>query len=46
MLFVRGLVTQDGVNLASFTGTMRKIPRMARPSGEGHAARPGETQVD
>ncbi len=51
MLFVRGLVTQDGVNLASFTGTMRKIPRVARPRGEGHATRPdeqplGETQVD
>jgi acyl-coenzyme A thioesterase PaaI-like protein len=46
MLFVRGLVTQDGVNLSSFTGTMRKIPRPARSTAEGHAARPGETQVD
>ena len=46
MLFVRGLVTQDGVNLASFTGTMRKIPRPPRPTGEGHIARPGEMQVD
>ena len=46
MLFVRGLVTQDGVNLASFTGTMRKVPRQRRPDGEGHVARPGETQVD
>ena len=27
MLFVRGLVTQNGGNVASFTGTMRKIPR-------------------
>jgi uncharacterized protein (TIGR00369 family) len=36
MLFVRGLVTQDGGNVASFTGTMRKIPRPPRP----------DTQVD
>lgn len=27
MLFVRGLVTQNGGNVASFTATMRKIPR-------------------
>jgi acyl-coenzyme A thioesterase PaaI-like protein len=46
MLFVRGLVTQDGVNLASFTGTMRKVPRVPRSADEGHAVRPGETQVD
>ncbi len=27
MLFVRGLVTQRGGNVCSFTGTMRKITR-------------------
>ena len=31
MLFVSGLVTQDGGNVASFTGTMRKVPRAPRP---------------
>jgi hypothetical protein len=41
MLFVRGLVTQEGVNVASFTGTMRKIPRPARPDADGQAVRPG-----
>lgn len=30
MLFVRGLVTQRGENVASFTGTMRKVPRAPR----------------
>ena len=45
MLFVRGLVKQDGVNVASFTGTMRKIPRPTRPEGDGAAHRPG-AQVD
>ena len=30
MLFVRGLVTQGGQNVASFTGTMRKVPRVPR----------------
>jgi uncharacterized protein (TIGR00369 family) len=39
MLFVRGLVTQNGSNVASFTGTMRKIPRLPRPAGDGAAAR-------
>ncbi|WP_416909202.1 MAG: PaaI family thioesterase [Polymorphobacter sp.] len=46
MLFVRGLVTQEGVNVASFTGTMRKIPRLPRPEGDGAADRPVSTQVD
>lgn len=46
MLFVRGLVTQEGVNVASFTGTMRKITRLPRPEGDGNAARPVSTQVD
>ena len=32
MLFVRGLVTQSGQNVASFTGTMRKVPRSPRPA--------------
>ncbi len=32
MIFVRGLLKQDGVNVASFTGTMRKIPRLPRPA--------------
>ena len=27
LLFVRGLVTQNSANVASFTGTMRKVPR-------------------
>ncbi len=27
MIFVRGLLRQDGVNVCSFTGTMRKVPR-------------------
>lgn len=31
MIFVRGLLKQDGVNVCSFTGTMRKVPRMPRP---------------
>lgn len=39
MLFVRGLVTQDGENVASFTGTMRKVPRPARLETDG-APRP------
>ena len=34
MLFVRGLVTQGGVNVASFTGTMRKVPRTPRPAAD------------
>jgi uncharacterized protein (TIGR00369 family) len=46
MLFVRGLVTQDGVNVASFTGTMRKIPRPPPPKGDGAESRPVSTQVD
>jgi uncharacterized protein (TIGR00369 family) len=46
MLFVRGLVTQEGVNVASFTGTMRKVPRKPRPEGDGVAERPESTQVD
>ncbi len=46
MLFVRGLITQDGLNVASFTGTMRKIPRLPRPEGDGAASRPVSTQVD
>lgn len=40
LLFVRGLVTQEGENMASFTATMRKIPRPARPAGDGVTARP------
>ncbi|MBV8973320.1 MAG: PaaI family thioesterase [Sphingomonadaceae bacterium] len=31
MFFVRGLVTQNGGNVASFTGTMRKIVRRPPP---------------
>ncbi len=46
MLFVRGLVRQDGVNLASFTGTMRKIPRPGSVGGNGRSERPVSTQVD
>ena len=46
MLFVRGLVRQDGVNVASFTGTMRKIPRPPRPEDDGAAVRPASSQVD
>ncbi len=49
MLFVRGLVTQEGVNVASFTGTMRKIARPTRSADDGAAQRPGPvagTQVD
>jgi uncharacterized protein (TIGR00369 family) len=45
MLFVRGLVTQDGANVASFTGTMRKVPRKPRPDSDGHEGRPS-AQVD
>ncbi len=45
MLFVRWLVTQDGANVASFTGTMRKVPRRPRPDGDGHDGRPS-AQVD
>ena len=37
MLFVRGLVTQNGANVASFTGTMRKVPRTPRPTVDGTA---------
>ena len=37
MLFVRGLVTQNGANVASFTGTMRKVPRAPRPTVDGTA---------
>lgn len=40
MLFVRGLITQDGINVGSFTGTMRKIPRPPRSDGDGAAERP------
>ena len=40
MLFVRGLVTQDGERVASFTATMRKVPRTPRPSGDGATERP------
>jgi uncharacterized protein (TIGR00369 family) len=46
MLFVRGLVKQDGVNVASFTGTMRKIPRPGLTLGDGAAVRPQSQQVD
>ena len=46
MLFVRGLVKQDGVNVASFTGTMRKIARPGLTLGDGAAARPQSQQVD
>ncbi len=48
MLFVRGLVTQNGSNVASFTGTMRKIPRLPRPAGDGAESRPEpiSTKVD
>lgn len=46
MLFVRGLVTQDGVNVASFTGTMRKVPRRPRPEADGHEGRPTDTLAD
>ena len=43
MLFVRGLVTQGAVTVASFTGTMRKVPRPAqRPEVDGLGSRPGE----
>lgn len=45
MLFVRGLVRQDGVNVASFTGTMRKVPRIARPSGDAADTRPVTTKT-
>ena len=34
MLFVRGLLTQNGANVASFTGTMRKITRPPRVEGD------------
>ena len=37
MLFVRGLVTQNGNNVASFTGTMRKIPRTPRAGADAVA---------
>ena len=40
MLFVRGLVTQEGEKIASFTSTMRKVSRLPRPQGDGAAARP------
>lgn len=40
MLFVRGLVTQEGEKIASFTSTMRKVSRMPRPEGDGALARP------
>jgi uncharacterized protein (TIGR00369 family) len=40
MLFVRGLVTQEGEKIASFTSTMRKVPRLPRPTGDGAASRP------
>ena len=40
MLFVRGLVKQEGENVASFTATMRKIPRAQRPEGDGATSRP------
>ena len=46
MLFVRGLVKQDGVNVASFTGTMRKIARPGLTLGDGAAVRPQSSQVD
>ena len=45
MLFVRGLVRQDGANVASFTGTMRKIARPTRLDDDNAASRPG-AQVD
>ena len=44
MLFVRGLVTQDGENVASFTGTMRKVPRTPRPVADA-AHREGGTSA-
>jgi len=34
MLFVRGLVRQDRVNLASFTGNLRKIPAQKLRTGD------------
>jgi len=34
MLFVRGLVRQDGQNIASFTGTLRKVPRPSLQRGD------------
>jgi uncharacterized protein (TIGR00369 family) len=40
MLFVRGLVTQNGANVASFTGTMRKVPRAPRPDAAPRVADP------
>jgi uncharacterized protein (TIGR00369 family) len=40
MLFVRGLVTQEGEKIASFTSTMRKVQRMPRPEGDGVPSRP------
>ncbi|WP_188761759.1 PaaI family thioesterase [Sandarakinorhabdus glacialis] len=46
MLFVRGLVTQDGENVASFTGTMRKIARPGLTLGAGATERPRSTRVD
>ena len=46
MLFVRGLVKQEGVNVASFTGTMRKVPRLPRPEGDAAPNRPRSNQVD
>lgn len=34
MLFVRGLVRQEGVNVASFTGTLRKVPATSLQRGD------------
>jgi len=46
MLFVRGLVTQGGQNVASFTGTMRKVPRLPRPEGDTAPSRPAATNTE
>lgn len=40
MLFVRGLVTQDGEKIASFTSTMRKVSLMPRLGGDDATQRP------
>jgi uncharacterized protein (TIGR00369 family) len=34
MLFVRGLVQQEGMNVASFTGTLRKVQRQTLHRGD------------
>jgi len=42
LFFVRGLITQGGANVCSFTGTMRKITRRTLPG----AVRPGAVGPD